>query len=392
MKAGKFAKLLVLCLIAATCAHAADFTDDFNSPFDYLSQSPHKNNWDGIVGLTDLYVEQLNANLDLAGQLLLKGQLGFDMATWTCTGPFLYKYAEGDFTAIVKITEYQEIPNNDCGIIAIVHDQQLAGSGQDWISINYFPFWDVGNAVRQCNDSFEEEICNNGLGFSGAAFMKMQRIGNDFHFEYSFTGDQWIPMSCSPITRDDFNGLPLQVGLFQGTYTGLSGYAAFDNFQLDTSPNTHALAPVPFHEQADVTADANLNWLPGTGTRHDIFIAKDYNSVSQDERLTADINGDTRVSENDLQYINQQWLSGDFNDYNADLNNDKNVNMIDFALFASQWKNSSQNSFAASTPIDSNSFDPIDFDTPSDYYWRIDAVNEIDRTYHKGYTWRFKSQ
>ena len=36
------------------------------------------------------------------------------------------------------------------------------------------------------------------------------------------------------VFSDDFDGVPLQVGLWHATYSGEQGYAAFDNFALET--------------------------------------------------------------------------------------------------------------------------------------------------------------
>lgn len=41
-------------------------------------------------------------------------------------------------------------------------------------------------------------------------------------------------MAVSPLTRDDLDGVALQVGLFQATYSSDPGYAAFDDFILET--------------------------------------------------------------------------------------------------------------------------------------------------------------
>ena len=41
-------------------------------------------------------------------------------------------------------------------------------------------------------------------------------------------------MAASPLTRNDLADVPLQIGLFEATYNTEQGYAAFDDFVLET--------------------------------------------------------------------------------------------------------------------------------------------------------------
>jgi regulation of enolase protein 1 (concanavalin A-like superfamily) len=213
--------------------------ETFDVSRDFLSEGAEGTFWDGFLGLGDNEtVDALNASIDRAGQLYIQSTGAFFHEPWSPIGPFLYKVVEGNFVATVKVAEYAgtaEAPvyHNTCGLMARALPDE-AGPGEDWVSLDYFPIWSCGNFVRSANDDVRTENGHNGKAFASDRHLQIERIGNVFHFRTSPDGVAWTAMAVSPLTRDDLDGVALQVGLFQATYSSDPGYAAFDDFILET--------------------------------------------------------------------------------------------------------------------------------------------------------------
>ena len=198
---------------------------------------------------------------------------------WTPLGPFLYKVVKGDFVATVKVTEYAgtaaaPVYHNTCGLMARALPED-AGNGEDWVSLDYFPIWSCGNFVRSADDNVRTENGNNGRAFNLYPWLQVERQGSTFHFRTSTDGITWTAMAQSPLTRADLADVPLQIGLFQGTYNTTSGFAAFDEFKVEgplVVPGMKAYAPAPADKATDVLADVILSWTPSeTAKSHDVY-------------------------------------------------------------------------------------------------------------------------
>lgn len=226
--------LVIICFFST--ASALYVTDDFGISHDYLTEGTAGTIWHGFLGLGEgETVDALNASIDRPGELYMASTNGTWSEPWNPLGPFLYRTADADFVARVTVTDYQNILHNNCGILARApkSPDDLGGPGEDWLAIDYFPIWGCGNFVRSANDGVRTENCNNHLQFNLHPYMKLQREGNTFHFYTSPDNSSWDEMICSPLIRADLDGVPLQVGLCQATYSSNQGYVAFDDFSLD---------------------------------------------------------------------------------------------------------------------------------------------------------------
>jgi len=260
--------LIALALAMTSAAEAGVFTDTFEAAHDYVADGVEGTFWDGFIGLgADETVDALNASVARPGQLYIESTNGWYQEPWTPLAPFLYKVVEGDFIATVQVTEYAgtadaPVYHNNCGILvrAALDD---AGSGEDWVAMDYFPIWSCGNFVRSADDDVRTENGHNSKQFDLDPYLQIERVGNVFHFRTSADGLTWTEMGVSPLTRDDFDGLALQVGLFQATYNSEQGYAAFDNFSIEgplVVPGLKAYNPSPRADATDVPQDAELTW------------------------------------------------------------------------------------------------------------------------------------
>ncbi len=270
--------VVLLTLAASTMVQAEVFIDDFNTPHDYVADGVAGTIWDDFFGLLPgETVAALNASVDRVGQLFMSSRGGFWSNNDSPLGPFLYKVVNGDFIASVKITDYAGTPtatvlHNDGGLMARAFLDD-AGLGEDWISIDYFPIWSCGNFLWLNDDGVRNEAwgCNNGKRWDLDPWLQMERKGNTFYIRTSTDGITWKDISCSPKTRDDFDGLPLMVGLRHATYNTTLGYVAFDHFRLETVVKLKAYDPVPTDSAEGVTSPL-LQWTAGdTAAFHDVY-------------------------------------------------------------------------------------------------------------------------
>jgi len=276
----KLVYLVCVSLFAAGAAHAAVFSDNFDTPHDFLADGVAGTSWDGVVGAgASQTASALNASTARAGQLFLESTGAFWHEPWNPLGPFLYKVIEGDFVATVRVAEYAgtaaaPVYHNTAGLMAraLLED---AGAGEDWVSLDYFPIWNCGNFIRSANNNVRTENGHNGMAFNLRPWLQIERQGNQFHFRTSTDGITWTAMAQSPLTRDDLADVPLQVGVFQGTYNTTSGFAAFDDFKVEgplVVPGLKAYAPTPADKATDVLRDVVLSWTPSEGAvSHNVY-------------------------------------------------------------------------------------------------------------------------
>jgi hypothetical protein len=276
------------------------FSDDFDTPHDYLARNVAGTGWDSYIGSGEgETVDALNSSMERAGQLYMASTNGWWSEPWETLGPFLYKVVEGDFIATVQVADYAGntgalVYHNNCGLMARAflegnHDD--AGPGEDWVSIDYFPIWNCGNFVRTANNNVRFENGHNGKAFNLDPYVQLERKGNTFHLRTSTDGVNWTEMIASPVTRDDFDGLPLQIGLHHATFSTTPGYVAWENFSIEKLLQLKAFDPVP-DDGADNVTEPMLRWQSGeTAAWHNVYLGTDpdalelvaHNTVGQTE-------------------------------------------------------------------------------------------------------------
>ena len=153
---------------------------------------------------------------------------------WNPLGPLLYKTVHADFKATVRIADYESLSFNNGGIMARVASDQDAGQGEDWISVDYFPIYG-GIYARMADNGRRAEKGSNGQGRAADRFLQLERQGNLFFLRHSQDGNTWQELNGSPFIRQDMVNVPLQVGLFQATYSNNQGQVSFDDFVLHVS-------------------------------------------------------------------------------------------------------------------------------------------------------------
>ena len=303
--------LIILVLVPAAGAQTLVdfFSDDFETPHDYVADNVADTGWDGYFGwLPGETVDALNASMDPnhPGQLYLASTNAVWADPWDPLGPFLYKYVEGDFIATVQVTGYADIGewgddqwllNNDVGLMARASKadpNDEADTGEDWVSIDYFPIWNCGNFHWNADNDVRYELGHNGKEFNADPWLQLERSGNVIHVRTSPDGVTWTEMATSPVTRDDFEGLPLQVGIRQANYTfsnaGVYSWAAVDNFSIVLVRRFKAYNPVPGDEAVNVDPNQDLSWSPGNKAEfHDVYFGSNFDDVNNADTSTAEI-------------------------------------------------------------------------------------------------------
>ncbi len=286
----------LLVLLAGVSVQAGEWTVDFDTPHDFLADGVEGTGWDGFLGLgPQETVEALNASIERPGELYMSSA-GTWSAGWNPLGPFLYKIVEGDFVASVRVTDYVTMAYNNCGLMARLANGDDGGAGEDWVSIDYFPQYGCGNIARSANNNARSEhVGGAGRGTNPHAWMQLERVGNTFYLRTSEDGVTWVdyPNATWAVqVRDDFDGLPVQVGLHRATYTANVSYVAFDDFSLE-GPNVSGVAeaynPNPANEADDVVRDKALSWRAiETAVSHDVYfgmVADDVAAATRDNPL-----------------------------------------------------------------------------------------------------------
>ncbi|MDG2224025.1 MAG: glycoside hydrolase family 127 protein [Rubripirellula sp.] len=315
------------------------FHDNFNAVNDFLGPGLTRTAWDGLIGTKDPAVSKRNATADRVasadGKLWLQSTNGRYQEPWQPLGPFLFKKVTGDFRATVEITDYQNLSFNNGGIMARAATPEAAGKGEDWVSIDYFPIYG-GIYARMADDNRRREPANNGQGKNADKHLRLERVGNQFFLSHSPDGVTWTDLPDSPFMRDDLSGVPLQVGLFQATYSATQGQVGFDNFTLEQLPPVEIARVIsPLDETSGLPRNLSLNWIPGHSANfHDVYLGTSKTAVA-----TA-----TRQSKG----IYRGRIAGSTNAFKLDSLDDDQI-----------------------------------------YYWRIDEIS--DSQTHQGATWSFQT-
>jgi hypothetical protein len=216
------------------------FQDDFATAHDYVADGLEGTPYDGLAGDIADINGVVDASMSRDGLLYLQSTNSFWSEPWNPLGLLLYKVISGNFVATVKVAEYAGDPNNwvyhnSCGLMVRNVNDADAGPGEDWVSLDYFPIWNCGDFVRSADDGVRTENGHNGLAWNAYRYLQIERVGNVFHFRVSPDGATWQEMKASPIERKDFDGLPVQVGLHHAVFSDSVGFAAFDDFTIETS-------------------------------------------------------------------------------------------------------------------------------------------------------------
>ena len=262
------------------------YADNFSVPRNYLTNGLPGSTWDGLYLKagdvpnasyagppvnTTVFDADVTSNNVLSMTAANSGWQGA-----SDNGPFIFKNVPGDFEASVHITDYNHVAYNFVGLIAraysLADNASPNGPGftenfVDWLRFDQFGVTTTTfNTVNGGNTETD-----NTEGESTDYWLLMSRVdGTNFYFfKKANLTDPWI--LAQTITRPDLtNGVPLQVGLEQSSFTGNSGSAQFDSFSLDAAnisggtPPSPTLNPTMTYDTSNGTM--TLTWTAGTNS------------------------------------------------------------------------------------------------------------------------------
>jgi regulation of enolase protein 1 (concanavalin A-like superfamily) len=288
-----YAMVVSLLAVASATTQGGGFSDNFNTPHDYVAKGVAETGWDGFLGLgANETVTALNASIDRPGELSITSANGVWNAPWTPLGPFIYKMVLGDFVATVRVTNYVMMAYNYCGLMARLPNASGNGAGENWISIDYFPQYGCGIIAHNATNGARAETAGgNGTGTAGPKYLQLERKGNVFYSRSSYDGVTWTDYpdtNYSPLTRNDFAGLAVQVGVWQATSNTPSSSVAFDDFSISgpgVSSPTKASGAMPADKATDVTRDVILSWTPSdNAVKSDVYLGTSFTDVNTASR------------------------------------------------------------------------------------------------------------
>lgn len=278
-----FCSAIVSAAVAQTPAVRHVFQDDFQRGHNYLTQGVEGTGWNGFLGKG---AGETADRIEAAdGQLFLQSTKGRYQEGWDPLGPLLYREVTGDFRATVRVVDYESLSFNNCGIMARAATLPAAGEGEDWVSVDYFPIYG-GIYARMADNHRRSEKGSNGQGKRADKYLQLELIGNRFHLRHSPDGKDWQELPASPLIRNDLVNVPLQVGLFQATYSANQGQVSFANFELVQFPPVRvARCQAPKDGAENQAPNVTLSWIPGhRAGQHDLYLGTDKQQVANATR------------------------------------------------------------------------------------------------------------
>lgn len=230
---GQINKMMIknLCLAAVTAVAlstgAAGITDSFDTAHDYAAAGTSGTIWDGFFYNLyggDTVLAAADANISNNGVLTLRTTNG-NWDKGDNDGVLLYMTVEGDFDARIRVVNMNVVNWHDAGLMARVADLTDAGAREDWVAVKY-------STHNNCNGhrSTDNDKSNTVELYIAQPWLRLIRQGSAISSYRSGDGITWERIGTS--NRSDMNGLALQVGIWQATFSPNEGIAQFDNFSL----------------------------------------------------------------------------------------------------------------------------------------------------------------
>ena len=236
------------------------WTDDFATSHNFAGGNVVGTMWDGFLfnfANGNATLGAADANLSNAGRLTLRSSNG-DWSGTNDDGAFLFKTVTGDFIATVQVAAMDNNQWNDAGLMARVASLANGGVGEDWVAVRECPIANVSGLRNTDNGVSSDLALADGL----QSWLRLVRSGDIFAAYRSTNGIDWSEIGS--VSRTDLSGLPLQVGLWQATFSANEGVAQFDNFALATPPVV-TNQPVPQVSLVGGTASFSVG-AAGAGT------------------------------------------------------------------------------------------------------------------------------
>lgn len=259
------------------------FTDNFATPLNYLTNGVQDTIWDGLylgageisgatgVGAAAGTVSVADAGITTASTLTF-ASLQTDWEKTADDGVFLYKVITGNFDMSVRIaTPLDTNAYNFPGLMVRAFGAGGAPSpnaAENSLLWGRFGQFSIANMSKN-NVNGAATDTGRGTYPNANYWLRLTRVGNVFTlYEKASQGAAWT--SVGTVTRADFSGLPLQVGIEQAVFGGgVTRTGRYSNFSLTVSNLAAATPPSAASGLAVTPAGggaAALSWTPGAGS------------------------------------------------------------------------------------------------------------------------------
>jgi hypothetical protein len=212
---------------------------NFAQDRDFLKDGAQGTQWDGTLA-DSVRNPEVMAIKD--GKLRLQSK----NTKWDGDAPngiFIYKNVQGDFIAIAEVAAYPGwrgngsiLGNNDAGLMVRVPELEDADKGEDFLQLDMFLAWGIGNIWTSFNADHGRPQEGNRTGDKANGFLMIERRGEKFYMRTSPDGKAWADMPRLPIVRADIGKVStLQVGFAHASYGDQSSWIEFKSLEIITS-------------------------------------------------------------------------------------------------------------------------------------------------------------
>ena len=263
-------------------------TDDFSTPWNYLVDGIAGTFWTGLlldtndldlslgegaVGPTETLIA--NAGITQAGRLTTATHDG-GFGVGTDSGFFLYRVISGDFSIAIQITKFDAQDTNAYHMPGLMvrapFDMAYTENFLQWVGFNEF---NIGNFSRESvNGSYAENYFQPSPAMP---FIMIERQTNTFNFyQKAHALDPWTLVGTED--RPEYDGVAMQVGIVDQTFTGNTASSEFDNLNLSmaggVTNNVNApSAPGGLTLTNSATGQVTASWVSGAGSLGSVVIA-----------------------------------------------------------------------------------------------------------------------
>ncbi|HYG23086.1 MAG TPA: hypothetical protein VEH04_09910 [Verrucomicrobiae bacterium] len=311
---GKITASLLAASAVGLTAHAATLNNTFDVPFDYVGNGIiGESNWDGLymrlgdipgaVAAGDGSGNTLIANTtEFGGGFFSVRSSGTSWSGGDNDGFFAYKLVDGDFDMSVENvpftisggTSYDNQAFHFAGLMVRAYHTNNSGAPFSTTSTNAvensvrlwrFNEFNIDSQIRISTNGANQELNVPGSNteITSSRFFRITRVGNTFTFYVKTNSvDAWSQVTNGLIggtlTRSDWNGLPLQVGIASASFNAAARDAMFDNFEL-SGPNisfpTQPSAPSNLTTTGtNVNGALTFSWTKGNPANNSLVLVR----------------------------------------------------------------------------------------------------------------------
>lgn len=306
------AVMIVSLLTLVAQARGGSITNNFTSSADFVAHGVTGSMWDGVyLGFGDVpggndngdvgYTLQANETVN-PGYLTVQSSQT-DWAGAGDDGFFLFKVVAGDFDVSVENVEpFDNTPYHFGGLLVRAFTTNgpawgapfgTAGvtASENWLNITRFNEFSIGDQIRYATNANDIQISapyNSGItNYNGETtdnrYFRITRVGDTFTFyDKTNQADAWV-METN-IARPDLDGIPMQVGIEDATFSSSTPTTYYTDFELTgTNVNPSVVLPAdPTGLSASISSSnaVKFSWTPGAGSSGSLLVIRKNNSMA----------------------------------------------------------------------------------------------------------------